>query len=559
MIQYLRIQNLALLDEITLEFEEGFTCITGETGAGKSVLLGALSMLSGNRLDRTIIRHEQDICKVEAAIHITDVKKINKKLNELNLPECEDQALLLTRSLHRTKIPKIQINGAMTTLGNLSALGEYWIDFHGPGEPQKLFKERFQLEIIDLYAHSSKTLIKYQLAYREWLSIQQQLDKLKDETQLSDDEIHYLKDQLQKINDLGVDPESLQELELSYQRMSRSEELIQLLQSIQQDLFEQGSASEKLSTSMQWAAAIENIDPDTAGIWKRIESLSIELDDIGGEINTLADSISLDDEAIDTLKDKMECWMELKRKYGKTPEAIIRAKEEMENRLSTHGDIASTLSKLELDLDVASKDTLSTGEKLKEVRLKGSRKLASRVSENLRQLGFKKALFEIELVDEPTPRIHGTSRCQMLFAPNAGQPLLPLNKIASSGETARVMLGVKAVLAEYDKTPVLVFDEVDANVGGEIGKAVGREIALLSKNHQIFCVTHLPQVAALADQQFVVTKSQTENETSVSIKPLDKKGDDRVSELARMLGDRNSQTALTHAKELLGMNELELF
>jgi DNA repair protein RecN (Recombination protein N) len=553
MIQYLQIQDLALIDEITLEFEEGFTCITGETGAGKSILLGALAMLSGNRLDRTIIRHDQDFCKVDATILISDPERINRKLAELDLPECEEGALILSRLLHKTKLPKIQINGTTTTLGNLVAIGEYWIDFHGSGEPQKLFKERYQLEILDLYAQSSVLLITYQDAYREWQQIQKQLSQLKQEKQLSDDEIHYLRDQVQKIDDLGVDPDSLLELEQHYQRMSRSEEFIQLLQSLQRDLFDEGGATEKLASSMQWTQSIEQIDPDTRTLWQRIESIAIELDDIAGEISDLVDSVNLDEDSIDILKSKMESWMELKRKYGKTPEHILKARQDMADRLATHSDIESTLTDLENRLAASHSKTIALGKSLTENRKTGAKKLASRVSDNLRQLGFNKALFEINILEEPTPREYGTSRCQILFAPNPGQPLLPLNKIASSGETARVMLALKAVLAEYDATPVLVFDEVDANVGGEIGKAVGREIAALSKNHQIFCVTHLPQVAALADEHFVVKKSQTDDSTNVVIEQLDKAGENRIAELARMLGDRNSQTALTHARELISL------
>lgn len=551
MIQYLQIRDLALIDEVTLEFEHGFTCITGETGAGKSVLLGALSMLSGTRLDRTVIRHEQEFCKVEAAIRITNPEKINQKLSELELPECEDGALLLSRTLHSTKIPKIQINGSLTTLSNLAAIGEYWIDFHGAGEPQKLFNEHYQLEILDLYAQSSTLLSDYREIYELWTGFQKQLHRLKQEKQLSEDEIHYLTSQIQKIDELGIDTESLHELEQQFQRMSRAEELAQFLQSMRQNLLDEGGASEKLASAMQWAHSIEQIDPETSALWQRIESIAIELDDIGGEIDDLIDSVNLDEETINELKMRMELWMELKRKYGKTPEHILKARQEMAERLETHGDIKSTLLKLEQQVAEAHTRLLAAGDLLSKKRKEAADRLASHVTDNLYQLGFSKALFEISLVAETTPREHGTSRCQILFAPNPGQPLLPLNKIASSGETARVMLGLKAVLADYDATPVLVFDEVDANVGGEIGKAVGREIASLSKNHQIFCVTHLPQVAALADEHFVVLKSQTDTSTNVSIQPLNKAGDDRISELARMLGDRNSQTALTHARELI--------
>lgn len=551
MLQYLQIQDLALIDQTTLEFDEGFTCITGETGAGKSVMLGALAMLSGNRLDRTIIRHGQDFAKVEATIAIAQPDRINAKLRELELPECEDGALLLSRTLHQKKLPKIQVNGALTTLANLSELGEYWIDFHGPGEPQKLFKEKFQLELLDLFSAASEKFASYQQAYDAWVMLTRKLEALQRETQLSPDEIHYLQDQIRKIEELGVDADSLEALEAGFQRMSRSEELLQLLQTLQQALFEEGGASEKLATAIHLSASIQEIDPGSEAIWKRLESLSIELEDLNSEIAELADAANLDEVAVEELKYKMELWMDLKRKHGKSSDAILGAKSEMEERLATHGDIKATLERLEAEKSAALKRTIQLGTELNAIRQKGATLLSQKVTDNLHKLGFKKALFQIELIAEPEPTTHGTSRCQMCFAPNPGQPLLPLNKIASSGETARVMLALKTVLADFDATPILVFDEVDANVGGEIGKAVGREMAALAHQHQVFCVTHLPQVAALADEHFVVVKSQTDDSTQVTIEHLESDGAARVQELARMLGDRESDSALNHARELL--------
>jgi DNA repair protein RecN (Recombination protein N) len=556
MIQHLRIKDLALLTEVTLEFDAGFTCITGETGAGKSILLGALAMLAGNRMDRSVIRHEQDQCEVEAAIYLPNPEGMNAALASLDLPPCEDQTLLLYRSLHQSKVPKIRINGTLSTLTNLSQIGEHWIDFHGPGEPQKLFKESFQLEILDLYAKTVSELGHYQSAFEEWVRIGAELEKLQSETQLSEDEIDYLTRQVAKIDELAIDRESLEELEANFQRASSAEELSQLLDQMRNHLFEDGSATDAFASALSTAHAIEQIDPTTASTWKRLESLAIELDDFKESLDELASTIELDDAAVHELKTRMEIWLELKRKYGKTPEQVLHARNDMAHKLQTHSDIGATLKRLEEQQQTALETVISRGRELTEKRRLGAEKLNEKVVENLHELGFKKALFEIEVIEESSPRANGTSRCRMMFAPNPGQPMQPLNKIASSGETARVMLGVKAELAKFDQTPVLVFDEVDANVGGEIGKSVGRMIAKLARNHQIFCVTHLPQVAAQGQEHYLVEKSQTDTATDVAIRQLQKDGDERVCELARMLGDRNSESALTHARELLGEQEL---
>ena len=380
MLQYLQIQDLALIDKTTLEFEEGFTCITGETGAGKSILLGALAMLSGNRLDRTIIRHGQDFAKVEAAISIQNTEKINEKLEELDLPLCEDGALVLSRTIHKKKVPKIQINGSMTTLGNLAELGEFWIDFHGPGEPQKLFKEKFQLELLDLYSRCSEALQTYKTHYKNWSQLTQKLEGLKDETQLSEDEIQYLNDQIRKIEELGVTQQGLEALEANFQRMSRSEELLQLLQNIQHELFGEGGTSEKLTSVIHLSTSVQNIDPSTTELWKRLESVSIELEDLNSEISDLAESVNLDELAIEELKYKMELWMELKRKFGKTPEAILKAMTEMEERLSTHGDIKSTLQRLEKEKSAALQQVITAGNKLTQLRKTGAKTLSEKVS-----------------------------------------------------------------------------------------------------------------------------------------------------------------------------------
>jgi DNA repair protein RecN (Recombination protein N) len=228
MLQYLKIKNLALLDEVTLELDAGFTAVTGETGAGKSVLLGALGLLSGARTDKTMIRQGTDQLEVEAALYFEDPAEMDALLEIAGLPCCEDGVLLLQRSIHRKKMPRVQINGSMATLTQLQELGESWIDFHGPGEPQKLFQERRQLEMLDLYAGNADLLASYQVGYAAWRAAHKEIEDLESGERLDQDEIDFVRKQINKIDSVGVSEDSIEALERDYTRMSRGQDLVTL-------------------------------------------------------------------------------------------------------------------------------------------------------------------------------------------------------------------------------------------------------------------------------------------------------------------------------------------
>ena len=247
----------------------------------------------------------------------------------------------------------------------------------------------------------------------------------------------------------------------------------------------------------------------------------------------------------------MNLWHEIRRQYGGSIESVLMKREKLEHKLNLQGDLDGLINERVKVAELLNVELSKQAKKLTIARQKAAHMFGKKAATLLQALGFKKARLEIKIVAETKLSEHGDSRCVFLFAPNAGQELLPLNKIASSGETARVMLALKAVLADADATPLLVFDEVDANVGGEVGRAVGAELARLAQKHQVLCVTHLPQVASLAQNHLVVSKSQDEDSTTVEIAPLVDSRQDRLEELARMLGDRKSESALAHAEELL--------
>lgn len=551
MLQYLKIKDLALLDQVTLEFDSGFTAVTGETGAGKSVLLGALGLLAGARTDKTLIRQGTDAVEVEAALYFESSDSMNSLLESAGLPACEDCVLLLKRSIHQSKMPRIQINGQMATLTQLQGLGESWIDFHGPGEPQKLFQEKRQLEMLDIYAGNEASLNKYAEGYATWRATLKTIQELQTSERLDADEIDFVEKQIRKIDAVQVSDESIEALERDYTRMSSAQELVQLASECANGIADEGGLNEQMSAIVAHFERLAELDDNSAPLLERIQSLLIELQDVGDEVGRLASDFDFDPEAIEQATERMNLWQELRRKYGGTVEAVLSKREELAQKLAVQGDLDGVLAKHQATADKQESACRKIAKQLTNTRKKSAKELSSKAADLLKALGFKKAKLEIEVFVEDALSETGESRCSFLFAPNAGQSLLPLNKIASSGETARVMLALKTVLAEADATPLLVFDEVDANVGGEVGRSVGSELARLAREHQVLCVTHLPQVASLAQNHFVVTKSQEEDSTTVSIGPIHDSREQRLEELARMLGDRNSASAKAHAEELL--------
>ena len=552
MLKYIRIKNLALLEEVTLEFESGFTAVTGETGAGKSVLLGALGLLSGARTDKGVIRQGQDLLEVEAALYFADALLIDKLLEAAGLPTCEDGLLLLQRTIHHSKIPRIQINGSLATLAQLQALGESWIDFHGPGEPQKLFQEKRQLEMLDTYAGNVGELAAFALSFEEWRKALREIETLETGERLDVDELDFVRKQIKKIDAVDVSEDTIEELERDYNRISSAQELVSLASACSEGMIGEQSANDLLGGVLLRLEEMVELDEGSQSLLERARSLQIELQDLGEELGHLVNDYDFDPEAIEAATERMNLWQELRRKYGGSVEAVLSKREELAQKIEIQGDLEGILAKkrkASVDLEA---ELEKQAQKLTASRRKSAKILAQKAADLLQALGFKKARLEIELIADAKLHDYGDSHCQFLFAPNAGQNLQPLNKIASSGETARVMLALKTVLAEADATPLLVFDEVDANVGGEVGRAVGAELARLAKKHQVLCVTHLPQVASLAHNHYVVTKSQDKDSTAVNIASLGDSRSDRLEELARMLGDRKSASARAHAEELLG-------
>jgi len=551
MLQSLRIKNLALLEEVALDFEAGFTAVTGETGAGKSILLGALSLLAGERAEKTMIRQGAAACEVEGALFFIDPRRIDALLGELDLPPSEDGVLIIKRSLPRDKAPKLTVNGSLATLTALQRLGEHWVDFHGPNEPRRLLKESCQLELLDLFGRAAETLTGYQAKYRAWRELVAERERLATETKLSPEQIDFLQNQLAKIDALELTADAIEALERDFSRMSRAQEIIELALALSGGLTGEEGVQGRMAALLREARQLEAVDPASQPLAERLSSAAVELNDLGSEFAALSQQLQFDPEQAEQLSSRMNTWLELKRKHGGDLASVLAACDEMRRRLETQGDLAGAVAKLEKQISDAERVAKKEAQALRGLREKAAKELAKVASKGIAQLGFKKADFQIRIVPQDDLGPTGDCSCEFLFSPNVGEAPLPLNRVASSGELARVMLALKTVLADLDDVSLLVFDEVDANVGGEIGRVVGEKMAAIAQNHQVLCVTHLPQVAAQATCHLVVTKDQSKDRAVVHIEPIQASRKARVGELARMLGDSKAKSALAHAEELL--------
>ena len=551
MIEYLRIENLALLERAEIDFTEGFTAVTGETGAGKSVLLGALAMLSGARCGKEAVGGHSDTCRVEAVLRFKDTSKIDRLLESSGLPPCEDGTLLISREVGISKPSRAFVNSSPAPLSFLSKLGGYWIDFHGPGEPQKLFSRKNQLEMLDTFAGDSQLLEEYMRIYSERRQMLSNIESLSQTKSLGEDEIEFLRSRIAAIDAVNPTEESIAELEEKSKLAEAASDIVEKSSAVAEAIDGDGGILEKLAAASKFASEISRFSAAAESLSERLRGVGLELADISSEYGNLARSSNMDEAQIETVRRKMTDWLGLCRKFGNSVESVLSARREMAAKIENQSDVRATMEKLRRRADELLESLVPIAEKILKAREKAAKKLAERASKTLLGLGFKNARFDISISAESEPSPDCGSSCEFMFMANPGQPLLPLAKIASSGELARVMLALKTTLADADATPLLVFDEVDANVGGEIGAEVGKRLAELSKGHQVFCVTHLPQVAACANGHFLVEKSQTKTSTSVSIARIDGDKKRRVSELARMLGDRNSESAVAHAQKLL--------
>lgn len=548
----LRIRNLALVEDLQWRLDRGFVAVTGETGSGKSIILGALKLLVGERADKTLIRTGAESCTVEAVFEWRDgaeVAALNAWLEEQGAEPCEGAALLVKRTFSHSGSNRQFINASPTTLAVLKQLGALLVDLHGPHDHQSLLSVDKQLELLDAFATAGAARKEYEEGYRALAALVTEHEELASSEAALERELDLLRHQVNEIEAAALVPGEEEELLQRYQVVGNSRRLVELSTQISNRLTEaEGALLPALSELTRLFRELEKLDPAMAEAAARHGNAVGELEDLSLTLQRYAERLDLDPAQLAALEERINLFETLKRKYGPALEDVATFGEEAATRLRKIESRGEELERLASEIEGARCHLLKVGEVLSRHRGKAAPKLAGDVSRQLRDLGFKKSEFSIELRQLAKPGPHGLEEIEFLFAPNPGEPAKALKAIASSGEISRVMLAVKSSLAGQDKTALLVFDEIDANVGGEIAHTVGAKMRSLGERHQVLAITHLPQVAASAATQFVVSKEIEEGRTVSHL--IEVKGEARVDEIARMLGGR-SESALAHARELL--------
>jgi DNA repair protein RecN (Recombination protein N) len=566
MLLELRIQNLAVIEELALEFAPGFNVLTGETGAGKSIILGALNLVLGGRGSPEIIRAGAESARVEAAFDAPVPEPTRELLSRYGVDVDDREPVVVSRQLTANGRSRVYINGQFATTTLLKALGDVWVDIHGQHEHQSLFRVETHLELLDAYSQVGEARAALAVAYERVQSARSRLRALQIEQQNTLREREYLEHELAELNRAALKEGEDESLEAERKRLQNAQALSRVSNGLFGRLYEApGSALEQLQACRTQLGALRQLDESFKELESRLDTLYYELEDVSLFVRDYRDRLDFDAARLEEVEARLSLIYEMKRKYGLTISDVLarqRATQERHDSLKTRSDEMERLKEaLRGDLREAGRIAFALSDRRREV----ARLLEERVEGELQGLAMTKTRFRVsvEPLESETGLLRrhdkgynltgtGVDRVEFLIAPNVGEPLRPLTKVASGGEISRVMLALKTVLADVDTVSTLVFDEIDSGIGGETATVVGRKLQALGRSRQVLCVTHLPQIAALSDAHFHVAKevdgAGDDARTVATARRL--ASEERVAELARMLGG-DSETSRAHARELL--------
>jgi DNA repair protein RecN (Recombination protein N) len=558
MLTDLTIKNFAIIDQVHTQFGPGLNALTGETGAGKSILVDAINLLLGSRASAEMIRTGQEEASVEAFIELEAGKELSF-LKNLGLEKSE--GLQIRRILHPSGKSRAFLNGTAITLHMLEEMGEEMIQIYGQHEHQHFLDPVRHIDILDGSGGLLDLRNQFQEVFARWTKAASELEDLISRQKQRSERMEFLAFQSGEIGRASLKIGEDEELAAERSRLAHAEKLQSLAHFGAEVLYgESGSVVERLKATLQRLKEGAKVDPALSPLVASVESILFQSEDVASSLRSYGEKIFFDPKRLETIESRIDELSKLKKKYGPTLADVLAHKEKIDGERKNLGNLEERISQLEKVASEEFTQALTIARQLSRQRKGAALELASKLEKELSTLGMKKVRFQIQVVSEagkgaeggPGPPLHekGLDQVEFLLSPNPGEDLKPLARIASGGELSRIMLAMKRIFAEETLVKTLIFDEVDAGIGGGIAEIVGRKLKEISRQHQVFCITHLPQIACFADAHYKVTKKESGGRTYVEVKRLSE--EERLEEVARMLGGlKITGKTIDHAREML--------
>lgn len=544
MLLELHVKNLALIEKADVEFGEGLNILTGETGAGKSIIIGSVTMALGGKAPKGSIRPGADYAYIELVFSVTGEEK-RKALRELDVEPTEDGLVIISRKLTSARSIS-RINDETVTMARLSQITGLLLDIHGQHEHQSLLYKSKHLEILDAYVKAATQPVKQTIAdrYRIYRSLEEKLRGFDLDAESRIREADFLRFEIEEIEASALKEGEEEELTSVYRRYSHSRRIAECLGAAYEAV-----EGEWLARALKEVEQASEYDESLGGVRDQLYDADSILRDAGREMSSYLDSMEMDEETFRKTEERLDLIHNLQAKYGPTVEAIFQKLEQKKKRLEELEDYDAHKKRMEQELEECRNGLEKLCTQLTGIRKKASRTLVKKIRQGLVDLNFLDVEFDMEFekLDHFTPS--GWDGAQFLISTNPGQPMRPLKDVASGGELSRIMLAIKTVLADSDDIPTLIFDEIDTGISGRTAQKVSEKLMLIARSHQVICITHLPQIAAMADSHFEIAKSASQGRTITTIRLLDRQAS--VEELARLLGGaRITEAVLKNAGEM---------
>ena len=552
MLQELRIKNFAIIDELELSFLRGFNVITGETGAGKSIILSAVHLLLGDKATDELIRSSEEEASVEALFDVSGHKKVMEKIKEKH-PKAQnegEEAFVIRRVLSRSGRGKVFVNANLATLGMLSEIGEELLSIYGQHEHQTLQRVETHMDILDEFGELAEVRDDVRSHFEKLTSLSQEIGRIRNEKDRRIKERDLMAFQSKEIEASKIQAGEEEAWREERRILVHAEKLMGFANLSEEAIYgEEDSALGRIQTILRKGQEMGSIDPSLSPLLKNLESIRIQLEEAALALRDYSRKVEINPARLEEVENRLEEIDRLKKKYGPTAEDILLFKKRIDEALQSFTSDEERLSQLEVELEPLRKEIVALAERLSKERKRTGVELKKSIEKELGSLGMKKTTFEVR-IDAVSLSSKGIDRVEFLISPNIGEEVKPLAKIASGGELSRIMLAMKRILARVGGRQVLIFDEVDSGIGGAIAEVVGRKLRDLSQQHQVICVTHLPQIACFADSHHSVRKEVKGGRTVTLVDHLEKES--VVDEIARMLGGvKITDKTRAHAREMI--------